>query len=344
MPDDKTEAQTLQTKYYGKPKELAVALSRICLTKPGVGYQLFTLLDSYSKLDVGLLFLAHTSGAVLSKMAATSDGYVLCRLIYYLLTSIRVAHPPPLYNDQRQKDNLIIQLLTQINIQIVGRNDSTEPRQLSQTEMDYYVEYNKTSAVMWESIGVNVYSANAGKRNDFDSAVCWQLPMSGAGYVVYNQNDLHKDYPMTSRLSFKDDYGYDQIGTKETIEGMINIAKEWANLNTGRQLQYGDISRPGGVNTPDHHTHNTGKAFDVRMIRKDTQTGNGAGFKYTQTGFYDQELTKKFILLIRRLYPTNEFYFNDSEIYGKKEFSSFVSKAAGHNDHIHVMFPGGKEK
>ena len=196
---------------------------------------------------------------------------------------------------------------------------------------------------MWESIDVNVYSATAGTRNNFDPAVCWQLPMSGTGYVVYNQNDLHKDYPMTKRTSFKDDYGYDQIGTKETIEAMLHIAREWANLNTGRQLQYGDISRPGGVNTPDHNTHNTGKAFDIRPLRKDSQVGDGAGLKYTQAGIYDQELTKEFIRLVRRLYPTNEFYFNDSGIYGKSEFGGFVSEAGGHDDHLHVMFPGGKE-
>lgn len=53
--------------------------------------------------------------------------------------------------------------------------------------------------------------------------------------------------------------------------------------------------------------------------------------------------SKEFIRLVRRLYSTNEFYFNDAGIYGKSEFSGFVTKAGGHDDHLHVMFPGGKE-
>ncbi len=127
---------------------------------------------------------------------------------------------------------------------MIRRNDTGQPRQLSQTEMDYYDAYNRTDAIMWENVN-KVYYSNRGQRNDFNSSICWQLPMQGVGYVVYSQNDLQKDYVlMAHRKDFKDDYGYDQIGTKETIEAMIRIADEWANLDTGRQLQYGDILCP----------------------------------------------------------------------------------------------------
>lgn len=120
---------------------------------------------------------------------------------------------------------------------------------------------------------------------------------------------------------------------------MISIAAEWiADSSHTRNLEYGDVSRPGGVNTPDHATHNNGKAFDIRPMRK---SGSG-GFDYTQTSIYDQSLTKDFILLIVRLYPGTTFYFNDSALNTTDRATrDYVSPSGGHNNHLHVMFPGG---
>jgi len=122
---------------------------------------------------------------------------------------------------------------------------------------------------------------------------------------------------------------------------MIRLAKEWNALHSDRLLQYGDIARPGGINTPDHSTHKTGKAFDVRLQRKDNSTG---GFSYTQTAVYNQPLTKEFILLGVQLYPGTTFLFNDPVLNETdKDTRDIVNPSAGHNDHLHVMFPGGKE-
>lgn len=341
MSSERKEAELLQKKYYGKPEELAVHLSRICLTKPGVVYQVFLILDPYSTLDVGGRFVYRTSEAVLHKLAVTYDGYILCSALFSWFSNIRLDALPPGFDNVRQQDEYKVRLQIVLTTQKERRNDSDRPRQLSQTEMDYYAAYNQTDAVMWENVN-KVYVANGGRRNDFDPTVCWQLPRNGTGFVVYNQNDLHKDYPMAKRANFKDDYGYDQIGTKETIEAMIHIAREWANLNTGRELQYGDISRPGGINTPDHKTHNNGRAFDIRPLRKDSLTGKEGNLTYTMTGVYDQNLTKKFILLVVGLYPGTTFYFNDPQLDGvDKETKNLVRSMGGHNDHLHVMFPGG---
>lgn len=343
MPDQRKEAELLQQKYYGKPEELAVELSRICLSKPGVVYQVIMILDPFSTAKIGLRFVNKTSEAVLQKLAVTSDGFILCRFLLYYFQSIRLNNMPAGYNDADLKERLKSKLSIPVSLQTIRRNDSHEPRQLSQTEMDYYDAYNRTDAIMWENVK-KVYYSNRGKRNDFDSSICWQLPMSGAGFVVYNQNDLHKDYPMAKRANFKDDYGYDQIGTKETIDAMIYIAKEWANLNTGKQLQYGDISRPGGVNTPDHKTHDDGRAFDVRPIRKDSLVGDAAKLTFRDTSVYDQNLTKNFILLILKLYPGTKFLFNDPKLHrDDPELNSFVTDSStDHDNHLHVIFPGGK--
>ncbi|MGI8787729.1 MAG: hypothetical protein ACR2HG_08225 [Pyrinomonadaceae bacterium] len=164
------------------------------------------------------------------------------------------------------------------------------------------------------------------------------LPVSGVGFVIYNPDDFKND---KSYKALKDtEYGYDQIGTKETIEAMMRIAKEWNALHPDRLLQYGDISRPGGINTPDHGTHNNGKVFDVRPLRNDSQTGNAAKLTYGDPT-YDRNLTKEFILLVRKLYPGTKFYFNDKKIWEDREFNSFVERRGGHDNHLHVIFPGG---
>ncbi len=103
------------------------------------------------------------------------------------------------------------------------------------------------------------------------------------------------------------------------------------------------IFRAPEVSTrPDHVTHNNGKAFDMRLLRKGKS--NGAGFSYTQTGIYSQDLTKEFIIFLVKLYPGTIFHFNDPVLDTvDKDTTDVVSKSGGHENHLHVMFPGGKE-
>lgn len=173
-------------------------------------------------------------------------------------------------------------------------------------------------------------------RKLYDPLICWDLPISGVGFTTYTIDDLRRTTLGDSK------YGYDQIGTKETIEAMIQIAKSWNALHPDRLLQYGDISRPGGINTPDHGTHRTGKAFDMRLFRKDAQAG---GFEYTNSGIYSRELTKKFILMVVGLHPGTTVFFNDAELHRiDRETSAIVdSSDKSHINHLHVMFPGGRE-
>ena len=104
MADEKKEAELLQKQYSGKPEELAVYLSKICLTKPGVVYQVLLILDGYSTLDVGLRFLNNVSEAVLYKTVVTYDGYFLCRLLFQLLLDLKIGNPPPIYNDWQLRE------------------------------------------------------------------------------------------------------------------------------------------------------------------------------------------------------------------------------------------------
>jgi N-acetylmuramoyl-L-alanine amidase/peptidoglycan hydrolase-like protein with peptidoglycan-binding domain len=200
--------------------------------------------------------------------------------------------------------------------------DEAKPRKLTADEIDYYKK-------LGEKQNKGLIKDKTFAKRAFDEDIVWELPEKGEGYVIYNRNDL------AGRKGYEDDKGLDEIGTKDTIEKIIAIAKEWNKIHSDQPLQIGDISRPGGIDTPDHDTHMDGEAFDIRPLRKKDGTG---GFTYTDTSIYSPDLTKEFIKLVRKSYPSTTFYFNDKDIYEHRDFKSFVTKKGGHDNHLHVMF------
>ncbi len=201
--------------------------------------------------------------------------------------------------------------------------DEVTPRKLTDDEIKEYKKINDTQT--WKD-----KNGDKAQKRTFNEDIVWELPEKGDGYTIYNRND-QLDKPS----DYNDPKGLDEIGTKATIEKIIAIGKEWYRLHKDQALQLGDISRPGGIDTPDHDTHMDGKAFDIRPIRKKDGTG---GFKYTDTAIYSPGLTKEFIRCVRLLYPKTTFYFNDKAIYDDTEFKSSVSKKDGHDNHLHVIF------
>lgn len=158
--------------------------------------------------------------------------------------------------------------------------------------------------------------------------VCWELPEEGNGnYLTYYRNDILAD-------------GLDQVGTKETIFGILALAKAWRAKGTGAILEIGDISRAGGLDTSQHDTHEDGKAFDMRPIRNDG--GNGSAFTWKNVPPYHRDWTKAFINLLTSMYPGSVVYFNDPEIYNDPSFAGRVIQYADHDNHLHVIFPGGE--
>lgn len=161
----------------------------------------------------------------------------------------------------------------------------------------------------------------------------WELPERGLGFVTYNRNDTKKDYPNGKRMP-------DQVGTRQTIDRIRTIAREWFRYRPSRPLQIGDISLPGGVNTPDHDTHQNGRNIDIRPIRNDSKWGPGANLTFNSSS-YDLENTRALLQIILRLYPGTSFIFNDPKIYRAPEFSRVVRHDSQgiHDNHIHVMLP-----
>lgn len=324
MPDDKAEAQSIHQMYSGKPEELATELARICLYKPGVVYQLFLLLNNHSTLDVGCRFIRKCD---VYQLVRSRDGLLLCTKLHQWLSSgLDILFPP---TECSGYSMTMVMLKNAVDTAKITPVASNQPRELSETEMNFYSSYNQTPDVMW-NFSKKKWNQN-GPRVNFNKEICWDLPTSGVGFTVYNQDDLNGKR--------NDKYGYDQIGTKGTIDAMVRIAKEWNALHPDRLLQYGDISRPGGINTPDHGTHMTGKAFDMRLLRNDSKL---LGLTYNDNA-YHRDYTKEFILLAVKLYPGTTVYFNDSVLHKDPQTRTLVAPSGGHDDHLHIMFPGGRE-
>lgn len=165
----------------------------------------------------------------------------------------------------------------------------------------------------------------------------WQLPENGTGYVVYNRDDsaLGRGAPAELRRRLGAGELHDQVGTYRTISRMQELADEWARTHPDRTLQYGDVSLNGGVDTNDHSTHEDGRAFDMRPLRND----GGQGALTWQASSYDRDLTKDYLRLVRRRYPTATALFNDPQILGDPEFRGWVRRSGGHDNHVHVVLP-----
>ena len=290
-------------------KLAADVVNEINGTRLGVAFHVFSQLQKRGFASSDIVNVARgvvdafDQGRINAIAMTSNEGLLLIKIIAVILKTNAAA-------------NATSARAVKLNTAILAATPKPKPPnvvavQITQTELTWYESYAKT------------------KKLSFNKDISWDLPTSGTGFTTYNTDDL--------KGKNGDLYGYDQIGTKATIDAMINIGVEWNKLHSDRMLQYGDVSRPGGMDTPDHATHMDGKAFDMRPIRNDALTGNAARVPSPSDPAYHRDHTKEFILLVRRLYPGTTVYYNDSQIYNDKAYSSFVSRKAKHDDHLHIM-------
>ena len=357
MADVVTEARALTVKYFlfnDKYKLLGEELATLMLTRIDLVYEVFRQLPElpgrdgiYPRTTTGYFMLAAASDAVMIEAAKNNYGLSnlndidkwLSNKGYAYERMILIGHIlAPSFQAIRNRIAAAKTAATgSTNTDlIVQPNDSGQPLKLSDPIMEYYLSLNSTDHALWEYRKKSGWK-QSGPKVKFDNAICWDLPSSSTGFVIYSPDDLKRNAVYYKHLN--DDYGYDQIGTKETIDSIIRIARDWNALHPEQPLQIGDISRPGGVNTPDHGTHNNGKIFDMRPLQK-KYAPNGLTWSSTN---YSSDLTKEFIRLAVKIVPGTTAYFNDRAISGDKEFRGIVTSSGGHDDHLHVMFPGGVE-
>lgn len=335
--DDKTRANALIDKYDGYLSTLDVnglchELSTIVMSYTFTVFEVFNAMSERGYSQTALEQVAtgltnRINDANLIELAKSMHGATLLARIQYLMNC--GANPNQAIC---QRISMAFQRANDILRERDKKkpNDTGQPRQLSEEQIAFYTERGLN-----QPFGVFKGGKVKGSaRRLFNSEVVWELPDGGTGFVTYNRNDV--DGRTTKGKAIGDKLGLDQIGTKETIERIMNIAKEWNVLHSDRALQIGDVSRPGGINTTEHQTH-SGREFDVRPMRKSQAV---APLRYYDAD-YDRGLTKEFILLVVRLYPGTQILFNDYELHTTdRETRNYVKLSSkDHDNHLHIIFP-----
>jgi peptidoglycan hydrolase-like protein with peptidoglycan-binding domain len=133
--------------------------------------------------------------------------------------------------------------------------------------------------------------------------------------------------------------GATQFATEKAINQLIALARAWNELHPEVNVQYGHISREGGipffssVNPAKlaHQTHRDGRTVDIRQIRKD----NAMQPTNIDSSGYDQARTRELIMLIRQRHPGVRILNNDGDFIADGLTKFFK----GHDDHLHVRLP-----
>ncbi|MGI8786893.1 MAG: hypothetical protein ACR2HG_03930 [Pyrinomonadaceae bacterium] len=188
MPDDKSEAEGIWKQYYGNPDGLSLRLAQICLTKLGVVYQVFALLDDYSDFDVGCWFWKKINGsAILYQLLETNEGIYFCKQLYAMLSAGWYGFP--LSQACTTTPGELLLLKTLIDTAKVKPNDTGEPRKLSDAEMDWYGNYNQTNLIFYErDRKTGVMHSYGGTRNKFDLSIRWQLSSRTQRWYIISRN------------------------------------------------------------------------------------------------------------------------------------------------------------
>jgi hypothetical protein len=316
------EAKALLSKHKGTlyglySDSLGKELAGNSMNRTAVVNEVFTQIieQGYSNqeiIDVSRAFLDALSPANLSQIAKTTSGSILLVRVKSFLNC----------DSEKFKSAARCMKIDMVFGQATGSvkpkviptpNDTDQAKKLNKAEIDYYKDLAKK------------------KGEKFNEEIVWDLPTSGTGFIVYNQDDL--------KNAKNDIYGYDQIGTKEAIDNVMRIAREWS-FKSDQKLQIGDLSRPGGIVTPDHRGHKTGKIVDIRPLRNPKAIDERALY-YTDKQRYSVDMTKEFIRFVRGSNLATLIRFNDSDIANDQEFRGFVlkdGKGTVHDNHLHIEF------
>ncbi|HYN86459.1 MAG TPA: penicillin-insensitive murein endopeptidase [Pyrinomonadaceae bacterium] len=171
---------------------------------------------------------------------------------------------------------------------------------------------DETYRALLASVPAPVPQTDHGNPTSIDTV----LPAEGRGFTTYR----------------REPGGADQVGRAATIRGVMQVAEEWSTLHASPRLQIGDISRRRGGPFPPHGSHRKGVDVDIRPV-----TNNGREEPTNiHLGSYSHELTKELCQLIRRRVPGVRIFFNDPRLISL----GLTQRLAGHNDHLHVRFPG----
>jgi peptidoglycan hydrolase-like protein with peptidoglycan-binding domain len=149
------------------------------------------------------------------------------------------------------------------------------------------------------------------------------LPNGGVGFSVFR----------------REAGGATQFGTERAINQLVSLATAWNQIHPEVNIQYGHISREGGIpffSTVNpgklaHATHTDGRTVDIRPIRKD----NDMSGTDINSSSYDRVRTREFVVLLREKHPAVRIRFNDHNLIA----DGLVRFLVKHDDHLHVVLP-----
>lgn len=148
----------------------------------------------------------------------------------------------------------------------------------------------------------------------------WQLVPEGsreAGFVNAERADPDDNH----------DYGTDWMADTIESTGVRYRDNYLSDDPDAAPLTVNDVSVPRGGDTPDHSTHETGMACDVRLPRTD---GSAGGITYHRDS-YDRDDMRATLEAIRHQPRVSRILFNDDVLVGE----NLCESAAGHDDHAH---------
>ena len=301
--------------------KLGKTLSTIAKQQPNLVKETFQQLSSSDKVQVAQAFVDNlTNNNSLKDLAKSPEGNKLLVETYNILSnqqSILVGKSDP-------------RLSTISKALVDVAKEQTKPLQNATTNQPSTI---KNTEQLQNSESRELPLNAIPKQGD--PQIRYELSGKGEGYVVYNRNDTNRNYKKSDGVApeLTGKRLPDQIATKETIDKLQTLGKEWNKLHPERPIQIGDISLPGGVDTPDHATHQDGQTVDIRPFRNDDKQ---TGVTFKNKGEYDQQTTREFIQLVREKYPDAKFYFNDPQLI--REFPGVISHKKNHDDHLHIIF------
>jgi peptidoglycan hydrolase-like protein with peptidoglycan-binding domain len=163
-----------------------------------------------------------------------------------------------------------------------------------------------------------------------------QEPITGDNVHV---NKILPDGGQGFKTFLREPGGATQFGTEKTINQLIALASAWNLVHPEVDIQYGHISREGGIpffssvnpGKLAHATHRDGRTVDIRQIRKD----NAMEPTNLDSSSYDQERTRELVLLIRARHPGVKILNNDDDFIT----AGLTRFFKGHRDHLHVVLP-----
>lgn len=164
-----------------------------------------------------------------------------------------------------------------------------------------------------------------------------QEPITGDSVHV---NKILPDGGQGFKTFLREPGGATQFGTEKAINQLIELARAWSAIHPEVDVQYGHISREGGIpffssvnpGKLAHQTHRDGRTVDIRQIRKDNAMAPTDIFSKTT---YDQARTRELVLLIRARHPGVKILNNDDDFIAEG-ITRFFKK---HHDHLHVVLP-----